>query len=399
MISILKYKFLFSAFLMSSFLKADLYDLYYDKEASSLRILPIEVQCLIAEKFLEAQPFPLFKVVCTIYLEKFKERLFIATFAKDNTILAGEASLLNQLYKLKRDNKQYKAEELSGCDKEFQEMAEEGNKRVIVSGAKVHDLGEQGLQYKVFIKVPNGGIGRCVKSCSHPSNHLVLSRLILSDGPFRPIILEKVCSSVKSKWSINPSIWNAYELVLNKDLAQEYIMAALNLGDRDAFIQLLSKECAQEYLVATINLEENNCLYIWKHNGYNHWTIKGILKHPQKIYTAQFNERKDIIVTTCADGNIRVWNLKASLADYMPQKRITLEQLLFLRLINVIHNRGGEVKLEEIAQKLHGPLSLNLSEELSVENYLFSILESFGDEVRQELINRYNIATAAIRMD
>jgi hypothetical protein len=352
MISSLKYKLLFSLFLCSPFLKADLYDLYYDKEAPFLRILPSEVQCLIAEKFLEAQLFPFTRPEETIGSELPKEKLSIAAFAQNGTILLLVASRVVD-YRLLNFKKQADQKEFKGHPAKVEPLM--SNK------ANAED-------WYIFRVCPEdkshegscGGISSdslCKPSC------IVLSTAIFQNMQYDIIELSKLPSS--DKFCMDISLWTKY--------VEAY------------------GSVPEDFIIATLDFRKDNYVAILKHEGENSWQSIRILKHPNAVYSASLNDTQNKVITMSADGKARIWDLNNSVINHISQKRITLEQLLFLRLINVIYNRGWEVKLEEIALKLHEPLSLNLPEGLSVNDYLLGILESFGDEVKQELINRYEI--------
>jgi WD40 repeat protein len=362
MISSLKYKFLFSVFLMSSFLKADLYDLY---NVSFLRDLPSEIQCLIAKQFLQEQPFFLFNNSDAIFVKPCVESLSAATFSQtDKTILLCDFSQ-TKLYLLKK----------------LKDHSMEEPKSEILRGSELQKY----LKNKTLVAV----------KLARSDDHTTCERTYVSIDQ-KNYAFAKGTSlfswndswySILSRFNFEDDFDQPYALIKNSDLNQWNLSIGWNTVNH---VEARCEQIPIDYRVTGLSSENTKCIHVWRHKGKNKWIKIAKLTHPAQVYSADCDETQDRIITASTDGIVRIWSY-SPLQDLVPQKIITFVQLLFLRMINVIHNRGCEIKLEEIAQKLHGPLSLNLPEGLSVENYLFGILESFGDEVKQELSSRYTI--------
>lgn len=152
--------------------------------------------------------------------------------------------------------------------------------------------------------------------------------------------------------------------------------------------------------IAVIDRHNPKILEIWKRRGATDWKQVALVHHPEDVYSASFDSSYKILATACKDNKVRIWNLDClhtPLTDYMPHKKITLEQLLFLKLLNDCVATKNRLPVESFMQLPDNNLDfaaqlLGGDDQEHIKEYLLSVLHSFGDTLKQTLITRYNLA-------
>ncbi|MBA3954585.1 hypothetical protein H0X48_04680 [Candidatus Dependentiae bacterium] len=209
---------------------------------------------------------------------------------------------------------------------------------------------------------------------------------------------------------------SVYETINNKNKIVFFHLQKLYLNSINSTWQLYYGQTIDTMMVAdtditmpfiaVINVSNPKNLEIWKRIGGNRWKLVALVDHDQDVYSASFDSEYKQLATTSQDNQVRIWNidcLHTTITDYVENKTITLEQLLFLKFLNDvsiakpklcrgISNQIPADNLDFAAQLLGG------NSLASNKEYLNNILDSFGNEVKQELIKRYNVTNFTVGM-
>jgi hypothetical protein len=226
----------------------------------------------------------------------------------------------------------------------------------------------------------------------------------------RHIVISNMISASERRDLTPIDIKNFYPLFLTEE-ASSYVVfyddALLKKRTSDGYVKsikniLTDEQIGDVKLIATIMPEDPSLVYIWKHVGHGRWKQVTLLKHNASVYSVAFNTTYTEVVTASSTDEVRMWQLSPALVfpfliDYVPNKKMSLEQLLFLKLINRYWVKG-KVDLRELAELYYTPLAMNLLDPSAegVLRYLKVILDSFGPLVREELIHRYTIINSDV---
>lgn len=325
------------------FLRADLFDLFMiDK---SINNIPLEVQDLIAKKYLKNNPFPLTptnytKLVtpaCSFKI-KLKEPWGLAFVENDILAIVHDDRLSYVNKKLKIPGR-YKTKN-----------------NTIIPILIITDYENRWLSSTLH-KI--GGVGITTSDIMCPENHCIIS-----------------VSSNDEKRTCN--------------------FTTLKISNEETIGTILDSQSVELY-IATLNHKDFTKLHIWKRSNAL-WKKVLELEHPHPIYSASFNNDFTEIATSCADNILRVWKIdnelvNTSIINFMPNNRMNIEQLLFLKLINKIYRSQGFVTIENISHRFYDKLVIGLAEQAPevVAAYLNNVLDSFG-EFKNTLIHRYNLS-------
>lgn len=114
---------------------------------------------------------------------------------------------------------------------------------------------------------------------------------------------------------------------------------------------------------------------------------------PGTVFESFLLEQDTLKVHVVVGTEEHTWEPSKNLEDYVPGKRITLEQVLFLMLLENVHtnNKKGASNLEFLIHDYRESLGKHIpnSSMLSIITYLRSILKSFGPLVEPLIIEYY----------
>ncbi|MBA3954587.1 hypothetical protein H0X48_04690 [Candidatus Dependentiae bacterium] len=163
------------------------------------------------------------------------------------------------------------------------------------------------------------------------------------------------------------------------------------LSVRPAFETFFPVDTKSILFIALINSADPTNVEIWKNVGTT-WKQIAQIKHTDKVYSASFDNEYKQLATASADNAVYIYDTKCfedSIDSYMPNQTLTLEQLLFLKLVNDTYAVNKSVPLPALAH-----LFDNNSQKDNAQ-YLSALLSSFGNKVTQTLINQYKISNTS----
>lgn len=234
----------------------------------------------------------------------------------------------------------------------------------------------------------------CSNQYYNQEAHIVISNLAVQEDEMQKLklayehnvlVITKITKRhFYLRYESDKSLWSIYEF---KNDA---------VSNTSSSIRLTNKQVQKTQLIAVATPSEPNIVSIYKHVGQNYWKKVVELKHPAPIYSASFDQTKNRIVTACSDGQARIWelptqNISLALLNFPATPIFTLEQLLFLKLINTIYKEHGRADLNALSSCDSLSKNLASNSQAAILAYLLTILKSFGPNLSQAIIDKYQI--------